>query len=245
MSVLLVPIAPLSRAKTRLRECFSKEQLKNLTIAMFKDLARILLDVKCYEQKIIYCNSSEILELADDNGLIGIKEEISQTRNSFDDVINHLNNLALKQFNAKETVLVFSDLVLITAKNFRDIASLMKKSQVVVCPAIYSGGISILGRKPPKIVPACFSDPNNLSFIALHDSVMQKGLSMSIYDSFRAGFDVDLKQDLILAREYLKIFNLTHTHTYKFLKNNFNFSLQKSDASNNRKFLVIKNDEKF
>jgi 2-phospho-L-lactate guanylyltransferase (CobY/MobA/RfbA family) len=83
MNILLIPIAPLSRTKSRLRKCFSKEQLKELTIAMFKDLALKLTRVDCFESKIVYCNSSEILELADDYGLIGIREELATPRKTF------------------------------------------------------------------------------------------------------------------------------------------------------------------
>ena len=70
MSVLLIPIAPLSRTKTRLRDCFPKELLKDLTIAMFKDLAKKVENVKCFDQKIVYCHDSEILELAEDYGFV-------------------------------------------------------------------------------------------------------------------------------------------------------------------------------
>ena len=65
------------------------------------------------------------------------------------------------------------------------------------------------------------------------------GLSkIAIYDSFRAGFDIDIKQDLVLAYEYLKLFNLTHTRTYKLLEK-FKFSLQKANSKDNRKFFII------
>ena len=50
MSVLLIPIAPLSRTKSRLRDCFSAQQLRDLTIAMFKDLATKLEKVDIYDQ---------------------------------------------------------------------------------------------------------------------------------------------------------------------------------------------------
>ncbi len=238
--ILILPIAPLSRSKSRLSDCFSKEQLKDLTIAMFKDLARTLTEVKCFKEKIVYCNSSEILELAGDYGLIGIKEEITRPQGPFDDVIKDLNHIAIEKFNARETVVAFLDLILITAKNFYDIDSLMKKSQVVVCPAMRSGGISILGRKPPEIIPSSFSDPNVPSFIALYNNAKKNGIKISIYDSFKAGFDVDIRQDIILAHEYLKIFNLTHTNTFNFLKKNLKFSLQKRTPTNNREFVIKK-----
>ena len=243
MSFLLIPIAPLSRTKTRLRDCFSNNQLKELTIAMFKDLANKLTQVNCFDGKIVYCADIEILELAEQFGLKAIKEKLTKPRKSFDDVIKDLNTIALTEFNAEQTTFTFLDILLISAKNFVEIHSLVSNHQLVVCPALHSAGISILGRNPPDITRTFFSDPLTPSFIALLRHVKKKGIKkIAIYDSFRAGFDIDLKQDLILAHEYLKIFNLTHTETYKFLENNLKLTLQKANKNNNREFEIFEKD---
>jgi len=99
-SILLIPIAPLSRTKSRLRDCFSKELLKDLTIAMFKDLANKVVNVDCFDRKVVYCNSGEILDLAEEYGLVGIKEDLTVPRKSFDEVIGDLNSIAIEEFNA-------------------------------------------------------------------------------------------------------------------------------------------------
>lgn len=236
MSFLLVPIAPLSRTKSRLRDCFSKQQLKELTIAMFKDLAVKLEKVDCFDHKIIYCNSTEILNLASEYGLISIKEKLTKPRKSFDKVIGDLNHIAIKDYNAKRTIFTFLDIILISVENFYEIDELVKRNQLVVCPAIHSAGISLLGRNPPDIIPTYFSEPDIPSLVALLNKAYESKLKVEIYDSFRAGFDIDIKQDLALASEYLKILNLTNTETYKFLKKNLNLSLRKRNIMNNRDF---------
>ncbi|MFX0057200.1 MAG: hypothetical protein ACFE85_12410 [Candidatus Hodarchaeota archaeon] len=234
MSILLIPIAPLSRTKSRLRDCFSKEQLKELTIAMFKDLATTLLKVKLFDEKVVYCNTSEILEIAEEYNLASIKEKLTKPRKSFDEVISDLNNIALKKYNASKTLFTFLDIILISAHNFNEIYSLLKKNQLVICPAIHSAGISILGRKPPNIISTYFSKPDTPSLVALLNEANKRNLKLAIYDSFRAGFDIDIKQDLVLAYEYLKIFKLTHTETYKYLRNNLKLSLHKKSVEDNR-----------
>ncbi len=241
MSFLLIPVAPLSRTKSRLRDCFSKEQLKELTIAMFRDLGKTLSMIGSFENIIVYCHDSEILELAEIFGLVGIKEKLTQPRKTFDEVISDLNNIAIKNFNAQRTVFSFLDTVLIDAKNFNEINLLLKENQLVVCPAIHSAGVSVLGRNPPNIISTYFSDPNIPSFIALINNAKKEGLEkIAIYDSFRAGFDIDIKQDLLLAYHYLRILNLHHTETYKYLKNNLKLSLLKSSAKDNRKLKITK-----
>ena len=240
MSILLIPIAPLSRTKSRLRDCFPKELLKDLTVAMFKDLASKVVNVDCFDQKIVYCHNNEILELAEEYGLIGIKEKLTKPRKSFDEVINDLNNIAIKEFNALSTLFTFLDVILISENNFKEISSLMELNQLVVCPAIHSAGISIFGRTPPDIIPTHFSDPNIPSFVALLKDAQERNLKISVYDSFRAGFDIDIKQDLLLGFEYLKLFNLNDTETFKFLKNNLKLALQKKNLKNNRDFKISK-----
>jgi len=240
MSILLIPIAPLSRTKSRLRDCFPKEMLKDLTVAMFKDLASKVVNVDCFDHKIVYCHNNEILELAEGYELIGIKEKLTKPRKSFDEVINDLNNIAIKEFNALSTLFTFLDVILISENNFKEISSLMELNQLVVCPAIHSAGISIFGRRPPDIIPTHFSDPNIPSFVALLKDAQERNLKISVYDSFRAGFDVDIKQDLLLGFEYLKLFNLSDTETFKFLKNNLKLALQKKNLKNNRDFKIRK-----
>jgi 2-phospho-L-lactate guanylyltransferase (CobY/MobA/RfbA family) len=241
MSYLLIPVAPLSMTKSRLRDCFSKEQLKELTIAMFSDLGNTLSKVEGFNDIIVYCHDSEILELADKYGLVGIKEKLTRPRKTFDEVISDLNNIAVERFNAQQTVFTFLDTVLISSKNLNEINLLMKENQLVVCPAIHSAGVSVLGRNPPNIIPTYFSDPSTPSFIALIKNAKKEGLEkIEIYDSFRAGFDIDIKQDLLLAYHYLKLLNLHNTETYLYLKNNLKLSLHKGSANNNRKFKITK-----
>ena len=67
-------------------------------------------------------------------------------------------------------------------------------------------------------------------------------IKYSIYDSFRAGFDIDIKQDLLLGYEYLKLFNQNDTETFKFLRDNLKLALHKKNMKNNRQFKISKTE---
>lgn len=205
---------------------------------MFTDLANTISKVNCFKEKLIYCNTSEILELAEEMGFISIKEELANPPKSFNQVINDINDIAINEYRAGSTVITFLDIVLISSQNFYEIYKLLLKNKLVICPAIHSAGISILGRRPPDCVPSCFSDPNKPSLVAQLNMARENGLNqIAIYDSFRSGFDIDIKQDLALAHEYLKIFNLKHTKTFKFLDSS-GLRIQKSNINNNRELKV-------
>lgn len=242
MSTLIIPIAPLSRSKSRLSDCFTRAQLKEFTIAMFKDLIKTISNINCFREKIVYCNSPEILDIAEKNGLIGIKEEVNTSEKSFNDIINDFNKIAINEYDAKQTILCFLDLILISEKNFYEINALLEENQIVVCPAIRSAGISVLGRNPADIISYNFSDSSHPSLFKLYKDARNENIEkIAIYDSIRASFDVDIKEDLFFAYDYLKVFNLTHTETYKFLKNNLKLSLEKISANNNREFKITNN----
>jgi 2-phospho-L-lactate guanylyltransferase (CobY/MobA/RfbA family) len=238
MSTLLIPISPLSEAKSRLRKVFSREQIKELIISMVKDLGTILSEINCFQNVLIYSHNNKILNLAENIGLIGVKEDLITPRKRFDDVIKDINTIAVEEYDATKTIISFLDTVLISRKNFEDINSLLDNNQIVICPAVRSAGISVLGRNPPNITPTYFSDKSTPSLIAQIKEAKKHNISkIKIYDSFRAGFDVDLAHDLVLAYEYLKILNLTDRNLFKFLKKNLNLKLKKSNT-NNREFKI-------
>ncbi len=238
MSYLLIPVASLSKTKSRLGDIFTPDQLKDLTIAMLKDLFSKISQIKLQINSLVYCNSSEILDLAEEYGFIPIKEKINNQQKCFDDILQDINNIAIQDYHAKNTIITFSDLILITPDNLREIVKLIEQNQLVVCPAIVSAGISVLGRNPPGIIPTYFSHPTTPSLVALLNEANTLGLKTAIYDSFRAGFDIDIKHDVMLAYEYLKSFNLVKSETYRFLKQNINFVITKKSAIDNRKLEI-------
>ncbi|MBY8983370.1 MAG: hypothetical protein KGD57_10495 [Candidatus Lokiarchaeota archaeon] len=241
MSTLLIPIAPLSRSKSRLNDYFTKNQLRNFTLSMFKDLGSKLSNVHCYENILVYNCDKEILEISNEFGLTSITEDFKRNDKSFDNSLKELNDIAIKNYNSEQTTIIFLDLILISKRNLVEINTLLNKNQLVICPSINSMGISILGRNPPSIIPTSFSDPYIPSLLAIYKKIKKIRLKkVSIYDSFRAGFDIDIKEDLVLAYEYLKIFNLTNTNTFKFLRKNLKLSIIKQDINNNRKLRLVR-----
>lgn len=209
---------------------------------MVKDLGEKLSHVNCFENTIVYCGDKSIVELVESYDLIGLEEKNNSHKKSFDTVIGEVNRIAMDEFNAQQTVFTFLDAILISEQNFADISKLVNEYQLVVCPSVQSAGISVLGRNPPNIVSTCFSDPNTPSFLGQIQKAQNAGIDkIKIYDSFRAGFDIDIERDLALAYEYLKVLNLTHTHIFQFLEANLAVSLKKN---HNNRDLEIKTNRK-
>ncbi|TXT60222.1 MAG: 2-phospho-L-lactate guanylyltransferase [Promethearchaeota archaeon] len=237
MNVLLIPVAPLERSKSRLLDYFSRDNLRKLTIALMNDMGTVLSNLTCFDEIIIYCKSPEILELAERYELVGLKEEKSHNRD-FNNLLKSLNQIAIDKFNAKKTTISFIDTILISEKNFREFSSLLEKNQLVISPSIFSAGISMVGRNPADIIEVNVFNQEKPSLLGLIDNAKKNGIKdIAIYDSFRAGFDVDIRIDLILGYEYLKILNLTERETFKFLEKHLKMEL-KCNTTNNRNLKI-------
>lgn len=239
MNTLLIPVAPLERSKSRLLDNFSRDKLRKLTLALMIDMATILSKAGCFDKIIIYCKSPEILEIAEKFEFIGVKEEKSHNRN-FNKLLGYLNQIAIDEFNAETTIISFLDTILISEKNFRDFSHLLKKNQLAISPSIFSAGISMVGRNPANIIEIDVFNQEKPSLLGLIDKAKKNGITdIGIYDSFRAGFDVDIRIDLILGYEYMKILNLTERETFKFLDKNLKTEL-KCNTTNNRNLKIQK-----
>lgn len=227
MSILAIPISPLSHSKRRLGGILSKEQIAEFTLAMFRDIGERTMEVDCFSKKIVYCNSSEVLEISEDFGFIPIKETSNDKSGNFNDVVTQMNDLIVRKFDPESILISFVDLVLISPNNFYEIKKMLDENQLVICPSVHSLGISMIGRKPPNIIDTCFSSSDGCSLKAQIKLAKLKNLmDVAIYDSFRAGFDVDLKDHLILGYELMKIFKLTDSETFLFLKKNLKSLLE-------------------
>ncbi|MFO8018898.1 MAG: hypothetical protein R6U96_09700 [Promethearchaeia archaeon] len=238
MTILFIPVADLSKSKSRLTECFTPEQRQDFTRALFKDLAEKVTSLDAFRAKVVYSPDERILKLAEIYDLIALKEERSQNSKNFDAIFMEMDEIAINRFNAGASLVVFLDLPLITQENLLALNSILKKNQVVISPALNSAGISVLGRRPVDIISSQFDDPSDPSLVAHYKTANQQEVDRFVlYDSLRASFDVDIKDDLILTFEYLKVFNLTDSYTFRFLEHNLDQKICKNENLNNREFL--------
>ncbi|MGV9174106.1 MAG: hypothetical protein ACOC44_14990 [Promethearchaeia archaeon] len=244
MTILFIPVASLSKSKSRLSDCLTQIQRQEFTIALFKDFAEKIENLDIFQEKVIYSPDNKILELAETYNLKGIQEIPRHNSKNFNTVISEMDKRAIDQFEAKSSLTVFLDLPLLTRENLVDLHNMLKNNQLVVSPALNSAGISALGRQPVDVMFPQFDDPNEPSLLALYKTAIRKGIKPVLYDSLRASFDVDIKHDLYLAFEYLKIFDLTESHTYNFLENNLDQQICKKEGFDNRDFIYRQKEMK-
>ncbi len=168
---------------------------------------------------------------------------VERSRPDFDAILGDLTDYALRVKEASSTILLFSDLPLISPDNLRKISKqLASLERGIVIAASQTDGVSCLGRKPAAIIPTQFSTgkKETTSFIAHIQAARQEGVPLVLHDSFFTHFDADIPIDLVFLRNYLEIAK-PKSHTLKFLcKYTANWKVSKTPDSSNRNVIFTK-----
>ena len=120
---------------------------------------------------------------------IGYDVEIQESELDLNDAINALIEFEARQGWTSDILIVMADLALLTEK---DVVGILNcEGDVVFCPGRGGGTNMILIRNP--MFRTCY---HGLSFPKHVANARQVGLEVSIYESFRAGCDIDEPEDL-------------------------------------------------
>jgi 2-phospho-L-lactate/phosphoenolpyruvate guanylyltransferase len=120
---------------------------------------------------------------------IGYDVEIQESELDLNDAVNSLISCEDRQGWQMDMLICMADLALLTQKEV--VGILNCDGDVVLCPG-RSGGTNMILIRSPKF-RTCYhglSFPEHLAF------ARQAGLEVSIYESFRAGCDIDEPEDL-------------------------------------------------
>lgn len=209
--VVLVPVAPLGRTKSRLGPLLTLAQRRELTIAMVRDVLDACAEARAngWIRDVVVCHrgngEATIEEITRARGLHFLKEP---PVGDLDGIIAAMTRYAQQELAADASILVFSDLPLLAARNFSAVARQLARVEraILLCPSL-NDGVSFLARKPPAVVPTRFNtDTAHLSSFQAHvDTARAADIPVLLHDSLSAFFDVDLPLDLALVQHYLEI----------------------------------------
>ena len=167
--------------KSRLASVLSPQERRLLSFAMLTDV----LDAVLGQGRATTILSRPGLDIAD----IGYNVEIQESELVLNDALNSLIACEARQGWQLDILIVMADLALLTEK---DVVGILNcDGDVVLCPGRGGGTNMILIRSPR--FRTCYhglSFPKHLAF------ARQTGLEVSVFESFRAGCDIDEPEDL-------------------------------------------------
>jgi 2-phospho-L-lactate/phosphoenolpyruvate guanylyltransferase len=167
-------------AKSRLASVLSPRERQLLSFAMLKD---VLDAVSGFGRATVLSRPG--LDVVD----IGYDVEIQESELDLNDALNSLIACEARQGWPLDMLICMADLALLRQD---DVVGILNcEGDVVLCPG-RGGGTNMILIRSPKF-RTCYHElsfPKHLAF------ALQAGLEVSIYESFRAGCDIDEPEDL-------------------------------------------------
>ncbi|MHA1732130.1 MAG: hypothetical protein ACTSU5_09305 [Promethearchaeota archaeon] len=240
-TVVLIPVAPNDSMKSRLSGVLDDRERFQLVFSMLYDLLESCLEAKkrTWIDDVVVAHNlkgedrekDEIWRLVVGMGFHFLEEKDNA---SFNDTIALMSSFAMEKLGAASSILVFCDLPLVSARNFKEVASIVGEMDlgVLISPS-EKDGVSFLCRKPADVIPAMFGNPGDSTSFANHVKyALERGIPVRLYDSFTTHFDVDLPTDLVLVQNYLKILKPA-SRTLEFLRRKtMDWKVSTGDGSN-------------
>jgi 2-phospho-L-lactate guanylyltransferase len=167
-------------AKSRLSSVLSPGERRLLAFAMLKDVLSAVLG---FGRATVLSRPG--LDIAE----IGREAEILESELELNDALNSLIAEEARRGWPSDILIGLADLALLTEE---DVAGILNcRGDVVLCPGRGGGTNMILMRSPEfRVCYQGLSFPKHLAF------AREAGLKVSVFESFRAGCDIDEPEDL-------------------------------------------------
>ncbi len=177
---IVVPFK-LDNAKSRLAPALKAAERRLLAFAMLKDVLDVVLG---------FGGATILSRPGLDAAQVGYDVEIHESELDLNDALNALIADEASRGWTADILIVMADLALLTQNDMAGILSC--RGDVVLCPGRGGGTNMILIRSPE--FRTCYQ---GLSFPKHLDCARQAGLEVSVFESFRAGSDIDCPEDLV------------------------------------------------
>ncbi len=196
----VIPVNRLEEAKSRLSEVFSPQERAELLLCMLEDVLDALEGVVTS----VVVSPSNLREYVNRDYELILEEE----KRGLPEAVRMGNAYAMAE-GAEATLFVPADVPLIKKHHVEEVLKLGKKHPLVISPA-RKGGVGIIYRRPPDVIPEVFS---RTSFADIQRVAAKLRVPVEVYDSFYLALDIDTVEDI---REFMH--HGKGTRTYEFLK---------------------------
>jgi len=186
----IVPVKPLSQAKSRLATVLTPAQRKHLASALLERTVRLLLSVPEIQGVLVISRDAEVLALVQGWGAQSIQE------NGAPELNNALRQAtqALSRWNADGVLVVPEDIPLLSGDDISQVLRLAGDTpSVVIVPDHRERGTNLLFLRPPGVIPYRFGEN---SFAGHQRLAREASVTLSIYRAERAALDLDTPGDL-------------------------------------------------
>lgn len=176
---IIVPFK-LNGAKSRLSSVLTEKERRLLAFAMLRDV----LDVLAGDNRVTVLSQPGL-----DTVVVERVVEVLESKLNLNDALNSMIEEEANRNWQSDILIVMADLALLSRRDVTDILNC--KGDVVLCPG-RGGGTNMILIRSPKF-RTCYQ---GLSFPKHLGLAKAKGLKAAVFESFRAGCDIDEPEDL-------------------------------------------------
>ncbi|MBI5958469.1 MAG: 2-phospho-L-lactate guanylyltransferase [Chloroflexi bacterium] len=186
----IVPIKPLSKAKSRLADVLTPEQRERLATELLLRTVRLLLPLTSIQGVLVISRDTKALAMVRELGAQTVQESGPPELNKA-----LLRATQVLRTRGSESVLVVpSDMPLLSGQDIDNVVELGRyQKSVVIAPDWHEQGTNLLLVRPPGLIPYHFGEN---SFTEHQRLVKEADAGLLIYRSERVSLDLDTASDL-------------------------------------------------
>ncbi len=189
LTFAIIPVKPLSRAKSRLARALKAPTRAALVRSIFSRTLDVIAQVERIDGVIVVSRDLTILELARQRNVITLMESDS----GLNPAITQAAQWAALH-NAQAVIVIPVDLPLITPADLDALIDQAAEERcLVIAPDRHEDGTNVLLVRPPQAVQFAYGAA---SFNAHRAQAIERGLSVHEYRSPTTAFDIDVPGDL-------------------------------------------------
>jgi len=189
----VVPVKPLNRAKSRLKDVLSPEQREHLAFEMLRHNLSILTTVSDIDGVLVISRDTKALAEARNFDRVQTLQESGTPE--LNTALQRASRMLIA-WGAEASLILPSDIPLM---NKTDIETILSKGQtyhsLVISPDRHRDGTNAVFMRPPALIPFGFGRGSFDHHLA---SAREHGYPIHIYESERLSIDVDTPDDLDL-----------------------------------------------
>lgn len=187
----IIPVKPLSRAKSRLSEVLSPDSRAQFAEMMLRRMLKILVNVPEIAGTVVISRDPKALSIARDLGAKTVQEG---TPSDLNPALTRATEVVHSMWHGTAVLILPADLPFVIAEDISAIAEMGKYGKTVVLATDYDkDGTNAMLVRPPGLIPYAYGKE---SFE--HHAVTAKlaGADLKIYESDTIALDVDIPSDL-------------------------------------------------
>jgi 2-phospho-L-lactate guanylyltransferase len=186
----IVPVKPLTRAKSRLSDALVPEQRESLATSLLLRTVNLLQPLTQIQGVLVISRDMKALSMVRDLGAQTVQESGTPELNN----ALYRATQALRGWGADAALVVPADLPLLAPQDIEEVVHLGRyHNTVVIAPDHHQRGTNLLLVRPPGMIPYSFGED---SFARHQDFARKAGATVMIYQSQRVALDLDTRDDL-------------------------------------------------